>query len=515
MAKSKTLSMIGFFIDSLNIKTVAMAAALHVDASLISKWKSGKRILTDKSIYFDDVIDYLLTQNRNMGGNALEAAVQEICPQQELSDEQVLEQQLRTILSGAVEPQTRVPQFTAEWNKAVQTLIFEGNEGRREAVFRLLDYAEHMTAAGELVFLDLEEYEWLTQDSSYAKRFTRRMLKLLKKGFRAKFVIQNSTYQSGIQRLFHTASELIFHRNVAWYCCEYYDRNSINLSLFILNHAASLMGISVDGTESTSMLMMDSAAVIHHELFVEQMIRQSRQLFQEFEPCNFEEVLQGICAFHRIGAFYSYLPSPAFVTVRESLLREILTDNGMSEETVQQCLILNAHFRRDISHNQFEGNSSGKPFVYLFQLEEMERRAHSDTFVSWSLSLLSGRDVCVSRHQYAQELRDLADDMCTYNNMRVVFVSQNDDVVLPTINCWCKQNQWMVQMDRSGFRFSDEGEIVDAAANVLEECLKKIPPVRKDPKSVRKFLMEFADELEEKDKTIKEDSSFSVVPSAS
>ena len=70
-------------------------------------------------------------------------------------------------------------------------------------------------------------------------------------------------------------------------------------------------------------------------------------------------------------------------------------------------------------------------------------------------------------------------------------------------------------MDRSGFRFSDEGEIVDAAANVLEECLKKIPPVRKNPKSVQKFLMEFADELEEKDKTIKEDSSFSVVPSAS
>lgn len=64
--KNRTLSMIGFFIDSLHIKTVSMAAALHVDASLISKWKNGKRILTDKSMYFDDVIAYFLEQNRNL-----------------------------------------------------------------------------------------------------------------------------------------------------------------------------------------------------------------------------------------------------------------------------------------------------------------------------------------------------------------------------------------------------------------------------------------------------------------
>lgn len=76
--KNRTLSMVGFFIDSLHIKTVSMAAALHVDASLISKWKSGKRILTDKSMYFDDVIAYFLEQNRNLGGRS-DAPSQHAC----------------------------------------------------------------------------------------------------------------------------------------------------------------------------------------------------------------------------------------------------------------------------------------------------------------------------------------------------------------------------------------------------------------------------------------------------
>lgn len=497
MVKNRTLSMIGFFIDSLHIKTVAMAAALHVDASLISKWKSGKRILTDKSMYFDDVIAYFLAQNQSTGGQELEAAIQEICPQADISDEQRLEQHLRKILSGSTEQRATIPHgFTSEWNNAIQTLLFEGNDGRREAVFRLLDYAEHMTATGELLFLDLEEYTWLTEQPSYAQQFTQRMLSLLKKGFRAKFVLQNSTYRSGIQRLLYTASPLIFHRNVEWYCCEYYDRNSINLSLFILNHAASLMGVSVAGTEPTSMLMMDSTAVIHHELFIQQMIQNSRPLFQAFQPCDFTNMLQNICAFHQSSAFYAYLPSPAFLTARESLLRDILSDNGVSEQVIQRYLTLNAVFRADISHNQSEQAAPQKPFIYLFQLEEMQRRVQGDTFVSWSLSLLYGHDIYVSKKQYAQELRDLADDLIRHPNMRVAFVSETDGIVLPAINCWCKQNQWMVQMDRTGFRFSNEMEMIAAAACVLEECLQKVPPVRKDSQSVQEFLLELADDLE-------------------
>ncbi len=498
MAKKRTLSMIGFFVDSLHIKTVAMAAALHVDASLISKWKSGKRILTDKSIYFDDVIAYFLAQNRNRGEQELESAIREIYPQADVSDEQRLEQQLRKILSGSTEQRVTIPHgFTSEWNNAIQTLLFEGNDGRREAVFRLLDYAEHMTATGELLFLDLEEYTWLTEQPSYAQQFTQRMLSLLKKGFRAKFVLQNSTYRSGIQRLLYTASPLIFHRNVEWYCCEYYDRNSINLSLFILNHAASLMGVSVAGTEPTSMLMMDSTAVIHHELFIQQMIQNSRPLFQAFQPCDFTDMLQNICTFHLSGAFYAYLPSPAFLTARESLLRDILSDNGVSEQVIQQYLTLNAVFRSDISHNQSEQTAPQKPFIYLFQLEEMRRRVQGDTFVSWSLSLLHGHEIYVSKKQYAQELRDLADDLTRYPNMRVAFVSETDDISLPAINCWCRQNQWMVQMDRDGFRFSNEMEMIAAASMVLDDCLQKIPPVRKEPQSVQKFLLELADELEQ------------------
>lgn len=117
----------------------------------------------------------------------------------------------------------------------------------------------------------------------------------------------------------------------------------------------------------------------------------------------------------------------------------------------------------------------------------------------------SGKRVLTDKSMYFDDViayfleqnRDLADDLTRHPNMRVAFVSETDGIALPAINCWCRQNQWMVQMDRAGFRFSNEMEIIAAASMVLEECLPKIPPVRKDPQSVQTFLLELAAALEQ------------------
>lgn len=92
-----------------------------------------------------------------------------------------------------------------------------------------------------------------------------------------------------------------------------------------------------------------------------------------------------ICAFHQSSACYAYLPSPAFLTARESLLRDILAENGVSEQDIQQYLTLNAVFRADISHSRSEQPAPQKPFIYLFQLEEMRRRVQGDTLIEQKL----------------------------------------------------------------------------------------------------------------------------------
>lgn len=40
--KMKKISPLGFLMESLNIVSASLARELHVDASLVSKWKSGR-----------------------------------------------------------------------------------------------------------------------------------------------------------------------------------------------------------------------------------------------------------------------------------------------------------------------------------------------------------------------------------------------------------------------------------------------------------------------------------------
>lgn len=155
----------------------------------------------------------------------------------------------------------------------------------------------------------------------------------------------------------------------------------------------------------------------------------------------------------------------------------------------------------DIARRRVKNGNAGRhePFIYIFQLEEMERRLATQPFISNSLSLLGGHYVCISPTQYACALRVLADELMRYPNLQIALVSERDHVPLPALNCWCQRSTWLIQMDADGFRISDEPGIVQAASTTLERCLRLIPPVRKEKASVRNYLLTLADELESLD----------------
>ena len=62
--EARNQSAFGYIMNYTNTPTVQMAQALHIDASLVSKWKTGARNLSAKSIYFADVVDFFFFKHR-------------------------------------------------------------------------------------------------------------------------------------------------------------------------------------------------------------------------------------------------------------------------------------------------------------------------------------------------------------------------------------------------------------------------------------------------------------------
>ena len=500
---NRSLSPFGFIMNYLDIRTVSLSRSIHVDPSLISKWKTGKRVFSSRSPHFDQVISYILKESEKSGHQLLKNALLELCPHETVDETQdgSLEGLLRRVFTpGAVisdiPDQNQILSGSQNNANLISALIYEGGNGRREALDKLLQYAESMTTPGEILLLDSEEYSWLLEDSDFADRFIERIFILLSRGFHAKFVIYYSSVRSRFTQLFRICSPLIFHRNVEWFYYEYYDEYTLNFSFFILNHAVSLLGLSAAGEEMSTMIVTDNAVVIYHELLADYVIRRCRAVFTSFQLSDFKNMIQDLWRFQRTGAFYSFLPSPAFLSSRKTLLNDILTDNQIAPAEIRQQLNLNDYFRKTTSCHFLKDDTLREPFVLIFQLEEMLRRVKSEPLISGSLTILNGKPIRVSRSQIAREIRDIAGELLKYENFQIVFVSEKDNIRLPSINCWCKQDLWIIQMDREGFRFSDEVSMVNSAAAALENCIRRVPPERRERRNVYRFLMGLADELD-------------------
>lgn len=488
MAERK-LSTLGYLMDYLGLPTAALARRLHVDASLVSKWRSGSRRLGAKSAYFDEVCAVLAEQD----GAALAAALRALDPLEEPAAGEGMGTLLRRALTDRHFTVPRAYTTRVEALCTAEIALYNKGEGRRQAVSDLLDVAEAMETPGELLYVDSEQSGWLLEDDAYAAAWVERVLRLLERGFRIRVALHFSVTMEKFVHFFRLCNPLIFHRNAQWYYHQYYDENIYWFSFFILEHAVSVMGMSMCPEQTTTTVFTDAYSILQHKNVVEMVIKSCRPMFTPFAPGRGVEAARVVHDRGRAGeTLFSYLPAPAFVTAGAALFDDILRENRVVGASASRCREANG-LLRDMVDRQL-GRGEGE-LIQILSLEDMRLRARTQ-FVSTSLSLLSGRQVVITPRQYARGLRELERRMGRYPGYRLFLYTAEDDIRLPAMNCWCRGTSWMVQMDTEGFRLCQEPTLSGAAYITLEQGWRRVPPERKDRDAVRGALRALIEELE-------------------
>lgn len=175
--EARNQSAFGYIMNYTNTPTVQMAQALHIDASLVSKWKTSSRNLSAKSIYFADVVDFFISLNTEDENYALKDALLSFYPLEDLSNETSLRATLVKILThkNLNHPNADAPICS---NKGTETTtwIYHDDEGQRVAISSLLDMAEAMNIPGELTFAEADSFIWMIHEEAYASEFCQRMI---------------------------------------------------------------------------------------------------------------------------------------------------------------------------------------------------------------------------------------------------------------------------------------------------------------------------------------------------
>ena len=487
----RTLSALGYLMDRLGLPTAALAHRLHVDPSLVSKWRSGSRRLSTKSAYLDQICNTLLACD----SAALTEALRALAPLEAPASGEDRVGLLRRVLT---ERSFRVPKAFVRQVEAVCTAeiaLYNTGAGRRQAISDLLDVAEAMEEPGELLYVDSEQSNWLIEDETYAREWVERVCQLLDRGFHIRVALHFSVTVEKFVAFFRLCNPLIFHRNAHWYYHQYYDENIYWFSFFILEHAMSVMGMSMAPSQSSTTVFTDAYSILQHKDVVEMVMKSCCPMFTALAPGQGVYAARAVARRTASGeTLFSYLPAPAFVTAQETLFDDILQANGVEGAAARRCREAN-QLLREVADRQLQSPQGGE-VIQILRLEEMERRAR-EGFVSTSLSLLSGRQVTVSPKQYARGLRELIDRLERWPERYHVFLSTRDDAIhLPDMNCWCQGSAWMVQMDSTGFRLCQEPTLSRAAYISLEQGWRRVPPGRKDPAAVQATLRRLIDQLE-------------------
>ena len=494
---AKNRSTFGFIIDRLGVRTTDLAKQLPADASLVSKWKSGARNLTEGSVYFDDVVRILMERAEGDDLGLLRGTLAELFPTARLDGRRQVERCLRLALSGRTPaPAHDVSSQAFEGARAVPTLMFEGAQGRREAIFRLLEFAEDVREPGRIAFVDTDALNWVWEDEEFSHQFSRRLLSLLDRGFRATFAVRLSASLGEFQRFFDACSPVIFHKNVEWHYVQYYDAPIVGVSLAMLNRAVSSLGMFTDSSQMTTMVFQDHAVILQQERFMRDFIQRCNPLFHYFKPFDIPRVVPDAPGLLRDRSFIAFLPDPAFISAERGLVEQILESNGLDleSERCRDVLGLNAFFR-DISGVHADGGFPARQeTVFIFQLDEMVARARRGTVVSRSLSLSCEREVVVRPSQHAAELESLAGQLMRNEHLHIV-LAMDGELNLPPMNCWCSQRELFVQMNSRGFRYCSEGTVVSVAVGALQQCIHRVPPERRERESVASILVGLADGL--------------------
>lgn len=490
--KAKNLSTFGYIMNYLNIKTSSMAKSIHVDSSLISKWKSGQRQLNEESIYFDDIIKFIAEYDSSNNYATLIKVLTELYPDESVSDESSIIITLRKTLCG----NTKVKPVVLLGNvKTFPVAFFDGIEGQQEAVRKLFDSLDETETAGNLTFIDTLAFKWIWSDADFSNFFTNRLLMLLNKGYHAVFVMRYSSVKENFRKFFDSCSPIIFNKNVKWYYVQYYDEPITGFSLILYNHTLSMIGMFAKSLKMTTMVFKDREIILNHSDIADEFINKSLPLFSKHNPFSLSEVISNIQSLRIKNDFYAFLPIPAIIATNEDNIINVLKENKIDKETVlfTKVLMLNSFFR---NHSGINNDKSVlKKKYFIFQIEKLIENAKKAYIGSNSLSLACNKNIRIRNEYFANELKMLAKILIENDDFNIALVSEKDNLHLPNMNCWCLQDGFLMQMRDDGFYICNESTIISTSFNALERCIHKIPPERKDKEYVSKYLIELADEI--------------------
>ena len=464
-----------FLMNLTNTSNVALGSVTSFDSSYISRIRSGKRGIPKNQDFFSQCASYFIKKAQQDYQKAVLAEAlsgEGPLPRNPETAEEILVKWMQTeddnpaITASHLSELLRRKGPDQENETLSKVQFYYGNEGKRHAVDVFLGTLGKISNPPELLLYSNEDFSWLYEDLSFAKKWAMLLTAYLKQGGKIKIIHTITRDTNEMVEALGKWLPVYFTGRIEPYFYPKLQDRLFRRTMFIAKGHSAIISNSVgdETSDAVTMLTCDYQAVNGFENEYMNFFRLCKPLMDIYTDSESDKLRNQLfdLASER-GTMVKASPLPGLYVMPENILRSIKAKYNISWidslcETSRKAYA--------------ERNAEGKPTIEILSLPPADRLKEVLPY---------------SEDEYILHLKALTDEM---KRNPLLTVIPTDNVPLNTL-IYLKEDKavFIIKMDKPeiGFHISDQ-RMVSAFWESLERMSSSLPERTKIIAVIEKYI---------------------------
>ena len=411
-------SHLDFLMDALGISGRELAAAIHVDPSLVSKWRNNHRLLSHRSIHLLRIAEYLATYDSS-------PSLREILGAHGTEVDWENGEELLAWLCRWLTDQTPLPINTlgplashSRYSYDASYKVYLGNDGRRDAVLRFLDHILTLPQGQQLCLMSQEDLAWLIEDKAFLAVWQDKLAQLLEKEHRIKIIHWVDRSIDSLNSIIGYWLPLHLTGGIeSWFFPKYSD-SPLQTTLFIHENDLVITGMSSPNLKDHryTALFTDPITIKQCQWVFSTYLNDCRPLIEVCPKREMHRLLEKTTSVIGGGdTAYLIWEPPLFMTMSQGLLTSILARNDVDDHLIQEC---------QGYHQQVAITEDSQTPRLLYNFDSLQKALQgAQVLLCEELTAITGQPIHVSREDLVQYVHELVEGLHTNEGLEVAFFS--------------------------------------------------------------------------------------------
>lgn len=493
-------SRLGILMDSFAISGKDLSVLLHIDTSLVSKWRNGKRRMKPNSVYTGQIIKHVMA----LDSNNQYAKIRLLLSKDYVNIYKCTEPEIAIFLkdwltSNQISPEEKRDFFDEirEMHSTSQLTVYSlsGTAGRRQAMQFFQRYAQHISPGVEILCYTTESLRWLNESDQFREEWWTRYLTLLESANTIKVIHPfNGSYENLAMSVLAWMPMHMTGRTTAFFIPRYKDEQMAYTYYLIKDHLA-LYNWSSRQTprELNTYLTHEPALIKDTEMMLNSFLAESIRAFERFYFETKDDYINNlISVMERQAPEYHWSVTLSGIFLPEDTLRSLLAENGVLPAELDECIErikLMAELSTKSTH------------THIVDLDKLRDVLTQDYIEIKELSFASGKLIKMRRWQFIRMIRNGLDLSIRSDNLRMCIASPVQLRRLGDTDIMAKEGGRICFSSSAGDRpivlMTQELTIVAALYSYLEEVWNTTSNICRNKEYVKNQIIKLLDEAEE------------------